>query len=640
MDIRNLKFPKLDYKSIIIWTVLLVGGYKFLTIGIGHETLWYDESYSAGVIKHSIPQIWSIVSGDVHPPLYYIMLKIFTVIFGTSEGALRLLSVLGVLALAALGAGPVRRVFDKFTGMIYGFIVIIVPISLSMGQEARMYTWAAFFVTAAALYGYLAADKGKLSDFIKLGVFSVAAAYTHYYALMAVTIANALLFIYLIVRFISKKEKKEFFTYLAVASGAVLVYTPWIAALLSQVSRTSKDFWITEVTSQVIWGALILPFSAKFWTLATSHASFVGAAALILWGMVTAAVKRRKEGFMSLFAVLVYSLTFVGGLVISEMIRPMFVERYILVVSGLFLLAFAYGISTFKSKASVYLTCIVLLVVSLPLTGLIVSKNFNGPMKEVMEYVNGSIESDDIFLHTDEHTFGMFSYYYPDHKHYLYLKPGFSGYSTYKAFDHNGRAGADADQFLKESDNIWLVTREGGMAPYPPFEWYMSGKIKSDEPTQWFKNAYSYFVISVRKVHPGKGNEEALRGTGDIKFQLYGMNGKPGQVYVKLFNKDVPFFDESGFIEENVFMSKSVDGDGALNGEVVFEDLPFGVYAAFVIHDLNDNGKLDFRENWRPTEGVGISNGFRSRNDTPSFKLGSFILDFKEIEKDIFIFYP
>jgi 4-amino-4-deoxy-L-arabinose transferase-like glycosyltransferase len=46
--------------------------------------------------------------------LYYA--KAFCSVFGNTEFALRLFSALGAVALAALGAGPVKRVFGKTTG--------------------------------------------------------------------------------------------------------------------------------------------------------------------------------------------------------------------------------------------------------------------------------------------------------------------------------------------------------------------------------------------------------------------------------------------------------------------------------------------------------------------------------------------
>jgi uncharacterized membrane protein len=55
-----------------------------------------------------------------------------------------------------LGVGPVRKIFGNKAGMILAFLVYTTPVCLSYGQEIRMYSWAAFFVTGSMLFGYIA----------------------------------------------------------------------------------------------------------------------------------------------------------------------------------------------------------------------------------------------------------------------------------------------------------------------------------------------------------------------------------------------------------------------------------------------------------------------------------------------------
>lgn len=47
-------------------------GYLLL---IGGKDIWYDEAYTFGLIRHSYREICFITAADVHPPLYYILLK-------------------------------------------------------------------------------------------------------------------------------------------------------------------------------------------------------------------------------------------------------------------------------------------------------------------------------------------------------------------------------------------------------------------------------------------------------------------------------------------------------------------------------------------------------------------------------------
>ena len=500
----NFKISKLDFKSIIIWAVILLAGFWYLTIEIGHETLWFDESYSAAIINHSIPSIIKITASDSHPPLYFIMLRIFSFIFGRSEPALRLLSVLGVLALSALGFGPAKRIFGKFTGMIYSFCIIAVPISVSIGQETRMYTWAAFFVTASALYGYLAIQQGKTSDWVKFGLSTLASAFTHYYALLAVTILNVLLFVWVLLGFIIKKDKKKLLSYLITASAAVLCYLPWIFILFNQAKRVSKSFWIPPVTKDVIWLTLAYPFRAKFWGSDFSKTYFICAAVLILWGLIFCIIKRKKQGLMSLVAVLTYSLTLVTAIILSNVIRPILVERYIFPVVGLFVLALTYGISVLNNKGASIFVCLAILFGSISLNQIIFEQRFNGPMKEVCDFVNESITPEDVFIHTDEHTFGTFCYYYPNHKHYLYLPPNFEGYSGYEAFSPNGYYGSDAKEFIKGKENIWLVNREGASTASFSSRLFRDNTIKAKDTVQRFNlNPYSFYAVNIRKVLPG-----------------------------------------------------------------------------------------------------------------------------------------
>lgn len=493
------KLPKWDYLSFIVWPATIVLGFMHLTSNIGHETLWFDESCSAAAIKHSITDIWHIASGDVHPPLYFIMLKFFTMMFGQSESALRLLSAIGILCISLLGLGPVRRAFDKFTGMIFAFIVLIVPMSLSMGQEARMYTWSAFFVTASVLYGYLSADRGKVGDFIKFGLFTLAAAYTHYYSLLAVAIANALILVYLIKVF----DKKKFIAYIITASAVVIGYIPWLMALMGQLNTVSRDFWITEVNGGVIWDALIYPFRAKFWSnYDFTIPSFVGIAILVFTGIRHAIGRKRKEGLLSVFSISVYILTLTAGIIASKLYRPVFVDRYIFPVVGLFLLSAAYGIARLKYKDMAVFVVMILMVFSLEPIVEINKQNFNGPMAQVTEYVNEKLGPDDAFVHIDEHTFGMFTYYFPDNKHYFYLPEGANQYNTYEAFSTNGMTGTDIDGFLKGKGKVWVVTRQSSYLSRYIYESVLKERILDNElvyieKPRTFRVDYSFYVFDV-----------------------------------------------------------------------------------------------------------------------------------------------
>ena len=65
------------------------------------------------------------------------------------------------------------------------------------------------------------------------------------------------------------------------------------------------------------------------------------------------------------------------------------------------------------------------------------------------------------------------------------------------------------------------------------------------------------------------------------------------------------------------------------NGQAVvdFVGTPFGDYAIGVLHDENDNGRMDTNRLGIPREGYGVSNNPRRRTGAPSFNAALFRLE-------------
>ena len=88
----------MKHKIFLFWEspilYLFIGAFIMRLIGLD-QSLWLDEATTAVAVQtHSF---WNIVTqfspSDFHPPLYYLVMKIWTGIFGYSEVALRMSSV-------------------------------------------------------------------------------------------------------------------------------------------------------------------------------------------------------------------------------------------------------------------------------------------------------------------------------------------------------------------------------------------------------------------------------------------------------------------------------------------------------------------------------------------------------------------
>ena len=120
-----------------LWILIMIAGTIVTCWGVAHESLWFDESYTAAMTNHAILNIINMSADDVHPPLYYVMARVFRLVFGNSEPTLRALPILGLLALGSLGIGPVQRIFGIQGAVIFTVLVFIHPISLSLAQGGQ-----------------------------------------------------------------------------------------------------------------------------------------------------------------------------------------------------------------------------------------------------------------------------------------------------------------------------------------------------------------------------------------------------------------------------------------------------------------------------------------------------------------------
>lgn len=317
---------------------------------LGHEPLWLDETYSYSMVQHSLLDIVRLTTHDVHPPLYYLFLKICTLVFGMSPAALRLPSVLAALGLSVLALFPVQRLFGARTAYLFALLVATSPGFVCFAQEARMYTLAAFFVTGAAVYGRLALLEERSSDRFWFGFFTWAAAMTHYFGLAAVALNG------LCVVITARVQHHPRWKSVALAVlGATLLYAPWLVPLGLQLTAVAKGFWIPPMNLSLFTFALVAPFTYKFEDVPYPWQALVAFAivSIVLLGSVVVRNWRGRES--SLHArvqlLVVYLSTLAFGLAFSSLIQPILMPRYLMVCAGVLLLASASGIDAITAQA-------------------------------------------------------------------------------------------------------------------------------------------------------------------------------------------------------------------------------------------------------------------------------------------------
>lgn len=127
-----------------------------------------------------------LIQHEGHPPLYFMLLKVWAICFGYSELALRSFSLLcGLFSITILFRLFKENFQGKYTAWAVLLIVMFNPFLFYYFTEARMYAFAFLMAIVSFKYWikYLAHKNSKSFDFLYFTLSSIALMYTHYYGL-------------------------------------------------------------------------------------------------------------------------------------------------------------------------------------------------------------------------------------------------------------------------------------------------------------------------------------------------------------------------------------------------------------------------------------------------------------------------
>ena len=144
---------------------------------------------------------------DVHPPLYYLIYKIFYKIFiGVNPVIIgKFTSLLPFYLIPILSFTKVRKNWGYLTGGLFAFCIVTMPQLMNFAVELRMYSWGLFFVTASFIYANEITNNSNLKNWAILTLLTIASAYTHYFS----AIASFVIYLFLLIR---NKDLKMYFT--------------------------------------------------------------------------------------------------------------------------------------------------------------------------------------------------------------------------------------------------------------------------------------------------------------------------------------------------------------------------------------------------------------------------------------------
>jgi len=252
---------KLTKYTLILVGILILAS-ALMLFRLETKSYWGDEIFS---VTHIQKDVWSILVGEDepgNPPLYFLLLHYWIILFGTGEFAVRFLSVIfGVLSVyVTYNLG--KLFFGEKEGLVSAFLLLVSHTFIAQAQDARAYTLFTFLSLLSLYFFWKMMKSGENKYLLAYVLSTVLALCSHYSAFLVVVIE----FIFFVIqRKAASISTKKFFSVLSILFVLYLPFTIlFVGNAIDRVKSNTEEESIVRAAE--LWG--IDPSTAFFGILA------------------------------------------------------------------------------------------------------------------------------------------------------------------------------------------------------------------------------------------------------------------------------------------------------------------------------------------------------------------------------------
>ncbi|WP_082682222.1 glycosyltransferase [Haloferax profundi] len=196
-------------------------------------SLWLDEIYTV-TFRAAVPiGELLVIPWDPHPPLYFVLLRLWMSVAGQTQFGAGLFSVVFSVATVGMVYLLAGRLYDDLTGLVAASLVTVSTMHIHFGRTIRMYSLLTFLILAS-WYTYLHLPERNRWSALTYLVVTIAMLYTHVYAVFVLLAQHG----YTLLTESSREFKRR---WIALQVAVSLLYLPWVYVLSQQVLGQVAD---------------------------------------------------------------------------------------------------------------------------------------------------------------------------------------------------------------------------------------------------------------------------------------------------------------------------------------------------------------------------------------------------------------
>jgi uncharacterized membrane protein len=439
-------FPRAALIGAVLLTVYL--SYNYL----GSRSLWFDEAFSVECARLSWSDLLSIIAErEANGGLYFLLLKSWVSLFGSSEIAARSLSIVFAAGTVPLIYLIGRRLFTARVGITAAWLIAVNPYFIRYAQEARTYSLVLLLVSVSSYFFLRCIEEPSGKNWTAYTLATIFSAYCHFFAFL-IPLAHVVSLLF----FPSRKDIR-WRPLLVSATLYSLAVLPLIA------------FIATHDSGQVDW---IPPFDV--FSLPRLFYAFSG---LVDFPAVLTYLLLFPFGLVQLFRIycmtprnntgwhaavtLLWLFLPIGAIVLVSLLKPMFVTRYFMVSFAPFIVISSLGLSSLSRKWSYRLCTSVVVILSINAVYTSYHASRGADWRSATSFVFSASQSSDSLVVFNDYKRIPFDYYWEKlarrRAHSISIYPSSSRMDLLMSFDTTISKGFLEHFLAAKKDRLWLI---------------------------------------------------------------------------------------------------------------------------------------------------------------------------------------
>jgi 4-amino-4-deoxy-L-arabinose transferase-like glycosyltransferase len=281
--------------------------------GLNRQSLWFDEAVVASVAMLQTHEIVPTIQwAEKTPPLHYLLVHYWIMVFGPSEVSLRMPSLIAGVASVGILYLLLKRVYSEWAGVAGALILALSPYHIHYSQEARAYSLMVCWALWATFQLVKLIEKPTRNGAITYALLLAALLYTHLYGAMVVA---AHVVTYATLAALRHRGKMPLWMFATTILAAFIAYAPWMPTQWRWMHLVEQGFWMK-------------PFDV--WEPIRTYTDYAGsrlACGVLLVCIVLAMGTRPRH--LPLAVLLPLAMVPVApAILVSLLMHPIFIHRY------------------------------------------------------------------------------------------------------------------------------------------------------------------------------------------------------------------------------------------------------------------------------------------------------------------------